>query len=172
MKMPHECFMSPSQGRTFTAATQSRNEGEPAAMRMHQNASDRTAAEREARVVKQSTDARAPPGPKMTNKSMAFINGVLICGWYMTTGICRTSTIKTISAKLAACQSQQKAAKGVDFGRAREDFSGAVIWLCWPEIAFGRGDKIPLDSSRRRSAVQSGADESVPGCCCRLTRPL
>lgn len=64
VKMPHECFMSASPGRTFTAATQSRNEGEPAGMRMHQNASDITAADREARVAKRRRDAQGAAGAK------------------------------------------------------------------------------------------------------------
>lgn len=75
---------------------------------MHQNASDITVAEREARVV------RAPPGPKMAHKSMLFINAVLICVQYTMAGICRSSTIKSMSAKLAACQSHRKAAKGLE----------------------------------------------------------
>lgn len=113
-------FHESVSGENLHSSNAMGNEGEAAAMRMHPNASDITAAERKARVVKQSRDAWAPPGPETTDKSIAFINGALICVRYMTAGICRTSTIKSTSAKLAACQSQRKAAKGLDFAALQE----------------------------------------------------
>lgn len=86
-------------------------------MRVHQNTSDITAAKYQARVAKRRTDARAPPGPRTTDKSMAFINGVLICVRDVMAEICHTSAIKNTSAKLAACQSHSKAAEGLDWVR-------------------------------------------------------
>lgn len=49
----------------------------------------------------------------------------------MKAGICRTSTIKNMSAKLAACQSHRKAAKGLDWVRPAGSTSRWVNSGAW-----------------------------------------
>lgn len=162
--------------------------GGAAALHVHQNTPHIIATEPGAAGCQVTSGPVSRAGAKTTDKSMAFINAVLICVHSMKRGFAAPAQLKTCLPSRQPVNHRSapwllrhpvKRLLHPSFKTTSgwlqmpcEDSSATIICFCSPQIVLGQGDKILLGCWRHRSAVQSPADETVPGSNCRVTRPL